>query len=152
MTNVEKLEHDIAALSETDLSEFRRWYAEFDAAAWDRRLVVDDKQTQEAVCRSAHRIGRCFPSGNSFPGHSHRLCEVTPRQADVFAQKADLHRGKHSRLLHERFGEHTVQLADPGNATADQLNRAPARAHRCALNNISRVTFPLNRYNCSSMP
>ena len=38
MTKIEKLERDVATLSNEELSEFRRWFAEFDAAAWDRQF------------------------------------------------------------------------------------------------------------------
>lgn len=62
MTKVEKLERDIAALSDGELAEFRRWYAEFDAALWDRRLTADaaagvlDRFADEAFAE--HRAGR----------------------------------------------------------------------------------------------
>ena len=65
MTNVEKLERDVAALSEAELAEFRRWYAEFDAAVWDRRLAADaaagalDRFADEAIAE--HRAGRSRP-------------------------------------------------------------------------------------------
>lgn len=41
MTKVERIERDIAALSDLELAEFRRWYAEFDDEAWDRQLEPD---------------------------------------------------------------------------------------------------------------
>lgn len=41
MTNIEKIESELAALSQAELTEFRRWYAEFDAAGWDRQLEAD---------------------------------------------------------------------------------------------------------------
>jgi hypothetical protein len=62
MTRVEQLEREIAALSEDELAEFRRWYAEFDAAVWDRRLEADarsgalDRLADEAL--REHRAGR----------------------------------------------------------------------------------------------
>ena len=65
MTKIEKLERDIAALSEAELAEFRRWYAEFDAAVWERRLVADaaagvlDRFADEALAE--HRAGRSRP-------------------------------------------------------------------------------------------
>jgi len=43
MTKVEKLEHKIASLSEKELTEFRLWYAEFDAATWDREIEADSR-------------------------------------------------------------------------------------------------------------
>lgn len=65
MTNVEKLEREVAALSEEELAEFRRWYAEFDAAVWDRRVEADaragglDRLADEALAE--HRAGRSRP-------------------------------------------------------------------------------------------
>lgn len=65
MTNVEKLEREVAALSAGELAEFRRWYAEFDAATWDRRVEADaragalDRLADEALAE--HRAGRSRP-------------------------------------------------------------------------------------------
>jgi hypothetical protein len=59
------LEREIAALSDEELSEFRRWYAEFDARAWDRELETDvragalDGLADEAL--ADHRAGRSRP-------------------------------------------------------------------------------------------
>ena len=61
MTNIEKLEHQIASLSRVELAEFRRWYAEFDAAAWDDQIDADaqsgalDHLADEALAE--HRAG-----------------------------------------------------------------------------------------------
>ena len=33
----------VSALSPEELAEFRRWFAEFDAAAWDRQIERDVK-------------------------------------------------------------------------------------------------------------
>jgi len=43
MSKLEALEQKISALSPEELAEFRRWFAEFDAAAWDLRLERDAK-------------------------------------------------------------------------------------------------------------
>ena len=43
MGKVEALEKRISALSAEELAEFRRWFAEFDAAAWDRQIERDAK-------------------------------------------------------------------------------------------------------------
>jgi hypothetical protein len=65
MTKVEKLEREIATLSETELTEFRRWFAEFDAAAWDQQIAADvdsmalDRFADEAL--ADHRAGRTRP-------------------------------------------------------------------------------------------
>jgi len=41
MPALKALEEAVEALDPTALAEFRRWFAEFDAAAWDRRLEAD---------------------------------------------------------------------------------------------------------------
>lgn len=41
MTNIETLEAAVSQLPPRDLAEFRRWFAEFDAAAWDRQIEAD---------------------------------------------------------------------------------------------------------------
>lgn len=43
MSRVEVLEQQIKSLSEQELAEFRRWFAEFDAEAWDRQFEADVK-------------------------------------------------------------------------------------------------------------
>ena len=44
MTKIEKLEHEIETLSAPELSEFRRWFLDFDAEAWDEQ-IADDAQS-----------------------------------------------------------------------------------------------------------
>ena len=62
MTNVEKLERKIAELSPEELTVFRRWFAEFDAAVWDAQLEADarsgalDGLAEEAI--ADHKAGR----------------------------------------------------------------------------------------------
>ena len=41
MTKIESLEREIRKLSSEELSQFRRWFASFDAAVWDRQLEAD---------------------------------------------------------------------------------------------------------------
>ena len=43
MSKLEVLEQKISALSPDELAEFRRWFAEFDAAAWDSQIERDVK-------------------------------------------------------------------------------------------------------------
>jgi hypothetical protein len=43
MSKLEALEKRVSALSAEELAEFRRWFAEFDAAAWDRQIARDVK-------------------------------------------------------------------------------------------------------------
>ena len=62
MTQVERLERAVAALSPEELAEFRRWYQRFDALTWDRQIEEDavagklDALADEAVAE--HRAGR----------------------------------------------------------------------------------------------
>lgn len=41
MLDVRSLEEAVQALPPSDLAEFRRWFIEFDAAAWDRQIDSD---------------------------------------------------------------------------------------------------------------
>ena len=41
MGKVEKLEHEVEALSSEELAQFRAWFLEFDWAAWDAQLESD---------------------------------------------------------------------------------------------------------------
>jgi len=43
MSKLEALERRVSALTAEELAEFRRWFAEFDAAAWDRQIERDVK-------------------------------------------------------------------------------------------------------------
>jgi hypothetical protein len=41
MTKIEQLEREVRELSAQELASFREWFAEFDAAAWDRQIADD---------------------------------------------------------------------------------------------------------------
>jgi hypothetical protein len=41
MTKVESIEREVRDLSARELANFREWFAEFDAAEWDRQLEED---------------------------------------------------------------------------------------------------------------
>ena len=41
MGEVEQLEQKVQSLSEKELTQFRAWFAEFDAAAWDSKFNRD---------------------------------------------------------------------------------------------------------------
>ena len=41
MSDVKALENAVKALPPRDLAEFRRWFAEFDLAAWDEKIESD---------------------------------------------------------------------------------------------------------------
>ncbi len=41
MSDVKTIEKAVASLPPTELAEFRRWFAEFDAAAWDKQIEQD---------------------------------------------------------------------------------------------------------------
>ena len=62
MTKIEKLERDIRGLSAKELARFREWFAEFDAAAWDKQLDEDVRAGKlDAMADAAvadHRAGR----------------------------------------------------------------------------------------------
>ena len=39
--NVEEIERAVSQLSDEELAQFRTWFAEFDAADWDRKFEAD---------------------------------------------------------------------------------------------------------------
>ncbi len=41
MGDVKSIEKAIESLPPADLAEFRRWFAEYDAAAWDKQIEQD---------------------------------------------------------------------------------------------------------------
>ena len=41
MGNVKSIEKAVEALPAAELAEFRHWFAEFDAVAWDRQIEHD---------------------------------------------------------------------------------------------------------------
>ena len=55
MTRVGKLEKEVKELSRKELVAFRRWFREYDAAAWDRQIEEDakagrlDRMANEAI-------------------------------------------------------------------------------------------------------
>jgi hypothetical protein len=56
MSKLEALEKKVSGLSAEELSEFRRWFVEFDAAAWDRQIERDVKTGKlEALADEALR-------------------------------------------------------------------------------------------------
>ncbi|HEY1684971.1 MAG TPA: hypothetical protein VGG19_09420 [Tepidisphaeraceae bacterium] len=63
MANVAEIEQAIEQLSPEELRVFRKWFAERDAAEWDRQIEVDvatgrlDALAEEAL--TEFRQGRC---------------------------------------------------------------------------------------------
>ena len=59
MRKIEELEEQIRNLSGTELVEFRKWYAEFDALAWDRQFEADVKAGKlDSLAEAARRARR----------------------------------------------------------------------------------------------
>lgn len=63
MTTVQEIESAVAHLPGSDLGEFRAWFVQFDAEAWDREFEEDaqsgklDRLADKALADLAH--GRC---------------------------------------------------------------------------------------------
>ena len=63
MSTVQEIQEAVSQLPHEDLAAFRMWFAEFDAALWDRRLEADvaagrlDQLAEEAL--QDFREGRC---------------------------------------------------------------------------------------------
>ena len=65
MPDVKALEEAIQALPPSALSEFRRWFAEFDSAAWDRQLESDALAgTLDALLAEAEEDYKIQPRGS----------------------------------------------------------------------------------------
>jgi hypothetical protein len=62
MRKLEEIEDQVRRLSGAELAEFRKWYAEFDAQAWDQQFETDVKagklDTLAEAARNAHREGK----------------------------------------------------------------------------------------------
>lgn len=64
MGNVHSIEKAVEALPPSELVEFRRWFAEFDSAAWDRQIEQDaasgklDQLAAEALADYRHGSAR----------------------------------------------------------------------------------------------
>jgi len=57
MSKVEAIEQQIEKLSPDELASFRRWYAAFDAEAWDRQFEADVKAGKlDALADNALRV------------------------------------------------------------------------------------------------
>jgi hypothetical protein len=63
MSKVESVEREVQSLSSSELAAFRKWFHEFDAAAWDRQIEEDvragklDRLADEAL--QALKAGKC---------------------------------------------------------------------------------------------
>jgi len=62
MLKLKEIEDQIHNLSGAELVEFRKWYAEFDAQAWDRQFESDVKAGKldalADAARRAHKEGK----------------------------------------------------------------------------------------------
>ncbi|MCZ7624743.1 MAG: hypothetical protein C3F12_03325 [Candidatus Methylomirabilota bacterium] len=62
MRKLDELEEEIRNLSGAEIVEFRKWYAEFDAQAWDRQFEADVKSGRldalGEAARGARREGK----------------------------------------------------------------------------------------------
>lgn len=65
MSKVEAIEQQIENLSAAELAAFRRWYAAFDAEAWDRQFESDVKAGK--LDAFAEKALRAHTSGQSKP-------------------------------------------------------------------------------------
>ena len=63
MGNVKSIEKAVEALPPSELAEFRRWFAEFDAAAWDTQ-IEQDASSGKLDALAAEALGD-FQSGSS---------------------------------------------------------------------------------------
>ena len=67
MRKLEEIEEQIRNLSGTDLVKFRKWFAEFDAQAWDNRFEADVKSGKlDALGEETRQARREGKSKESF--------------------------------------------------------------------------------------
>jgi hypothetical protein len=63
MSTIREIEDAIRQLRDDELAALRAWFAEFDAAAWDRQIERDSAEGRlDALADEAHRDareGRC---------------------------------------------------------------------------------------------
>jgi hypothetical protein len=63
VSTIEEIEQAVQGLSPEQLAAFRAWFAEFDAAVWDKQIEVDVGTGRlDALADEAHddlRQGRC---------------------------------------------------------------------------------------------
>lgn len=63
MSKVDAVEREVQSLSPSELAAFRKWFHQFDAAAWDRQIEADvqagklDRLADEAL--QALKVGKC---------------------------------------------------------------------------------------------
>ena len=63
MGNMKSIENAVAALPPAELAEFRQWFAEFDAAVWDRQIERDAASgALDALASEALADHRSYPS------------------------------------------------------------------------------------------
>lgn len=59
MTTVAEISGAVKRLAKKDLAKFRKWFAEYDAAVWDRQLESDANAGKlDALIREAQRDHR----------------------------------------------------------------------------------------------
>jgi len=65
MSNLTRLEQQVAALSTEELAAFRAWFAEFDEEQWDRQLEADAENGK--LERMAESALRAYDEGRTKP-------------------------------------------------------------------------------------
>ncbi len=62
MRKLEEVENQVRSLSGPELAEFRKWYTEFDAQAWDQQFEADVKAGKldalAEAARKSHQEGK----------------------------------------------------------------------------------------------
>jgi hypothetical protein len=62
LTKIQRLEREVEALTRDELAAFRKWFQEYDSAAWDEQIEQDasagklDKLAEKAL--ADHKAGR----------------------------------------------------------------------------------------------
>jgi hypothetical protein len=81
MADVKSLKQAVEALDPSELAEFRRWFAEFDAAAWGGQLEADAASGKlDALLAEAQNDQQKEPHRLLFETHTRiQPCSTSPR-------------------------------------------------------------------------
>ena len=96
MSKVEEIEAAVKGLKDEDLARFRRWFAEFDAELWDRKIESDaragrlDRFAEEAAGRMSLEIHLHPPAKDVEDESAYRVTDEVLEQARQLGLEGDV--------------------------------------------------------------
>jgi hypothetical protein len=76
MSTVEEIESAIQQLSADEMAAFPAWYAEFDAAAWDRKIAEDEAAGRPHDRHDRREAGPQSARDRAANGHGEQLSKA----------------------------------------------------------------------------